>query len=187
MHREKFDVGIYAPPVLTLLISIACLGLSAHLVHVWRSDWDIGTPVWARLALATSAISIVFLFIQYFLTFRRPGIGNAGFIGRIPTELFTLFVLWVLWLTSGALIRDHNPYLYSWAGKISREIRALEALSFTNFGLLYTYWVSLLTLAGSAHSRGGNNVWRSQANDFEWNHGNYRTDEKRGLTGRPVV
>ncbi|TEB29413.1 hypothetical protein FA13DRAFT_640721 [Coprinellus micaceus] len=180
---------VYISSGLTLAISITCLGLSAHIVHVHRSDWGVGSPDWGSLALATSVISTVFLLSLYLLSIRRRGIGNAGFMARIPTELFLTFILWVLWLASGALIRDRHRNLSDYPGNIWRETRALEALSFTNFGLLYTYWVVLITLAGNASSRGGNHVWRSQANDFEWNHGNYsRGDgEKAGPIGRNGV
>ncbi|KAH7922856.1 hypothetical protein BV22DRAFT_1016507 [Leucogyrophana mollusca] len=145
----------------TLLFSIICLGISAHLISL-TEEYFHEYLTFAALGVATSVLTMVSLIGIFVIDFLHQG----AFTSMVLVELVWLFILWVLWVaTAGETAADNNLYfpygcIYD-ACKLflaCHEFGAVEAFAFLNFIILLIYTVVILVFAIIATSR-GNNVW----------------------------
>ncbi|KIJ66360.1 hypothetical protein HYDPIDRAFT_109368 [Hydnomerulius pinastri MD-312] len=153
---------------LSTLFSIIALGLSAHLISLTETYFDLYF-VFSALGVAAGVLSFLTLPVMLFVDFVRHG----AFTSMIVVELVWLFILWVLWIaTAGEAVTAFNfyfPYgcVYNnlpTTNQACHEIQAVEAFAFLNFILLMVYNIFLLVVAIIA-ANNGNGVWLSSVKE----------------------
>ncbi|PPQ86337.1 hypothetical protein CVT25_005638 [Psilocybe cyanescens] len=149
---------------LTTLLSIATLGLLAHLTNRSRSIGNVTN--WEVLGLVTSTLTILtFLFLLL-----------APRLVHLITELTLTTILFILWVVESALVIHVERATFGGArcglfsifrvANICSELRAIEALSIINWILLLFYIIHLFIYAIRSRSRvAGRSTWHQRMSE----------------------
>jgi len=149
---------------LSLLLSLAILGLTAHLLNISTEQVHfVVFPDFEAVSVVATSLSIISLAL--FVTV--GAIRRGAFFNMIVVEFTTIVVLWVLWIVVAARTADWwvalgcnapDDELSSLGVTFCHETVAIEGLSFLIWIILLIFLLTLIVYIIIGKSR-GNTVW----------------------------